>query len=341
MNKDKTKVTIALSTGDPSGVGPEISIKAALEQDITDNCTLVLTGSKSVLEQALSKYAPDHQLERFSTEKNYDKLPADKILFTDFDGEIALKEKLQIGQANADSGQATHKTIVRTTEAVVDRSFDAIVTAPANKESINLAGIPFQGHTELVAHLSGTDKFAMMQSDGPLRVIFVTAHIPISQVATAVTKEKIIQTTKLLHNAILAEGIEKPKIALAGINPHAGEGGYMGREEIDTVIPAMEELKEIGIATEGPFPADTLFIENIRTQYDGIVSMYHDQGHIPFKMLAFDRGVNSTMGLPIIRTSVDHGTAFNIAWQDKADIGSLKAAILLATKRAKFKKALS
>lgn len=335
------KPIIALSTGDPSGVGPEISIKAALEKDIRENCTLVLTGAKSVLEKALALYAPEYNLQAFQEDEDYSKLNESTILFSDFNGEIQLEQELSIGTANADSGQATYKTIVKSTEAVVDRTFDAIVTAPANKESINLAGIPFQGHTELVAHLSGTDNFAMMQSDGPLRVIFVTAHIPINQVSQAVTKEKIVRTTQLLHNAILAEGITNPRIALAGVNPHAGEGGYMGREEIDTVIPAMEELKALGIDTEGPFPADTLFIENIRTQYDGIVSMYHDQGHIPFKMLAFDRGVNSTMGLPIIRTSVDHGTAFNIAWQGKADIGSLKAAIHLATKRAKFKKTQS
>ena len=331
------KPIIALSTGDPSGVGPEISIKAALEQDLRAESLIVLTGAKDVLQKALDLYATEATLQIFDPGTNYSELDDKTILYTDFDGEIKLEKELSIGTANADSGQATYKTISLTAQAVVDKTFNAIVTAPANKESINLAGIPFQGHTELVAHISGTDNFAMMQSDGPLRVIFVTAHIPINQVPQAVTKEKIMRTTELLHNAILAEGIEKPRIAIAGVNPHAGEGGYMGREEIDTVIPAMVALRKEGINTEGPFPADTLFIENIRTQYDGIVSMYHDQGHIPFKMLAFDRGVNSTMGLPIVRTSVDHGTAFNIAWQGKADIGSLKAAIKLASQRATYR----
>ena len=236
MSLQKSLPVIALSTGDPSGVGPEISIKIATDKEIRQTCLLVLTGAKDVIDLALSKYAPNYKLELFKIGTDYSNLAEDLILFTDFDGEIKLKEELSIGTANSDSGQATHTTIVKTTEAVVDQTFDAIVTSPANKESINLAGIPFQGHTELVAHLSGTDNFAMMQSDGPLRVIFVTAHIPINQVSQAVTKEKIIRTTELLYNAILAEGITKPRIAIAGVNPHAGEGGYMGREEIDTVI---------------------------------------------------------------------------------------------------------
>jgi 4-hydroxythreonine-4-phosphate dehydrogenase len=166
-------------------------------------------------------------------------------------------------------------------------------------------------------------------------VNFVTCHIPLQDVSAAITPERIKRCIELIHNAALADGVEKPVIAIAGVNPHAGEGGYMGREEIEMVIPAMKEAQASGIIAEGPFPADTLFIESIRTKFDGIVCMYHDQGHIPFKMLAFDRGVNSTLGLPIIRTSVDHGTAFDIAWQGKADTGSLIAAVKIAVNRAR------
>jgi 4-hydroxythreonine-4-phosphate dehydrogenase len=177
----------------------------------------------------------------------------------------------------------------------------------------------------------------MMQSAGNLRVAFVTTHIPLREVPDAVTGERIKEVANLLSDAIKAEGIASPKIAAAALNPHAGENGYMGSEDENIVKPALDNLRKSGMNIAGPFPPDTLFIESIRSKYDGILSMYHDQGHIPFKMLAFDRGVNSTLGLPIIRTSVDHGTAFEIAWQGVADTGSLFAAIRLASVRAKNK----
>lgn len=189
---------------------------------------------------------------------------------------------------------------------------DAVVTAPVNKAAVNLAGIPFTGHTELIAGICGTDDFAMMQSAGNLRVAFVTTHIALKDVPKFATRERIIKTTRLLENAIRAEGITEPKIGIAAINPHAGENGNMGTEDELVTKPAVMHMQEMGMKVEGPFPPDTLFIKSTLDRFDGIISMYHDQGHIPFKMLAFDRGVNSTLGLPVIRTSVDHGTAFEI-----------------------------
>lgn len=326
------KINIAITIGDAGGVGPEIAVKTALDSDIVQICQPVLIGPESVIRRAIDKFAPKAILKSIKDFKGEQSC----IAFDDF-------SKLQIesypdGISSAEAGLAAYKGVELATKAVISGKYDAIVTAPISKESVNLAGIEFQGHTEFVAALSGVEDFCMMQSDGPLRVNFVTCHIPINEVSEAVSKERILKCIELINEAAIADGVTKPKIAVAGVNPHAGEGGYMGQEEIETVIPAMKEAEKLSINVEGPFPADTLFIENIRTQFDGIVCMYHDQGHIPFKMLAFDRGVNSTLGLPIIRTSVDHGTAFNIAWQGKADTGSLSAAIKTAVNRARKKR---
>ena len=330
------EINIAITIGDAAGIGPEIAVKAAIDPGLRQECNLFLIGPQNIIEDAVALYAPGYEI----CKKNEEGDIQTCIYVEDFDIISFLGDKSS-GKSTAEAGLAAYNGIVETVKAVIDGKYDAIVTAPASKESVNLAGIDFQGHTELVAELCGIDDFCMMQSDGGLRVAFVTCHIPLMEVRDCLSKERIIKTIRLLHEAAVADGVQDPLIAIAGVNPHAGEGGYMGKEEIDLVIPAMDELKKEGFRLEGPFPADTLFVESIRTRFDGIVSMYHDQGHIPFKMLAFDRGVNSTLGLPIIRTSVDHGTAFDIAWQGKADVGSLKQAIKVAVKRARLKKSHS
>ncbi|MCM8537637.1 MAG: 4-hydroxythreonine-4-phosphate dehydrogenase PdxA [Lentisphaeraceae bacterium] len=329
-------IKIAMTIGDAGGVGPEISVKSALDSDLRMICLPVLVGPESVIQRAIDTHAPGTPLLGYSEQID---IVDGTIYFDDF-GSLKA-ENYTDNKSCAVSGLAAYNGVVEATKAVLSGKYDAIVTAPVSKESVNLAGIQFQGHTELVAELSGTEDFAMMQSDGPLRVNFVTCHIPLKDVSEAISKERILKCIELINEAAIADGVTQPKIAIAGVNPHAGEGGYMGREEIETVIPAMDLAREQKIDVHGPFPADTLFIESIRTKFDGIVCMYHDQGHIPFKMLAFDRGVNSTLGLPIIRTSVDHGTAFDIAWQGKADTGSLLAAAKTAVNRARLKKALS
>lgn len=329
-------IKIAITIGDAGGVGPEISVKSALDSELRTICLPILVGPRNVIQRAIDVYSSSSQLVAYSDQE----VAEDGVIyFDDFSSLVA--EDYTDSKSCAVSGLAAYNGVVEATKAVLSGKYDAIVTAPVSKESVNLAGIEFQGHTELVAELSGTEDFAMMQSDGPLRVNFVTCHIPLKDVSEAISKERIIKCIELINEAAIADGVSQPKIAIAGINPHAGEGGYMGKEEIDTVIPAMDSAKEQGIDVHGPFPADTLFIESIRTKFDGIVCMYHDQGHIPFKMLAFDRGVNSTLGLPIIRTSVDHGTAFDIAWQGKADTGSLLAAAHTAVNRARLKRGLS
>jgi 4-hydroxythreonine-4-phosphate dehydrogenase len=306
------KNRLGITMGDPAGVGPEIIIKA-LEQIELSNTEIVLYGSKIVFEKAQEKFAVTLK-----------KLP--EIVET-----TKIKNDFPIGIIDKECGMAAYDTIVQATKDTINKKIDAIITAPVNKASINLSSTShFTGHTELIAELCKTKKYAMMQSAGDLRVVFATTHIPLKDVSENVTKERIIEVTNLINDVIKREGITSPKIAIAGLNPHAGEDGYMGKEDEEVVKPAIAELISAGLNISGPFPSDTLFIQEIREQFDGIVSMYHDQGHIPFKMLAFDKGVNSTLGLPIIRTSVDHGTAFNIAWQGKASPNSLIEAIKIA-----------
>ena len=307
---------IALTMGDPAGIGPELAVKAANAAEFKNRCDIIIYGCPDIIRRAAEKFTPGF-------------MPPLKAV-----GDLKF-EAFEIGKAAANCGKAAMSAVIAAVEACRDGTADAVVTCPMNKASVNLAGCDFTGHTELIAELCEVDNFAMMQSSEDLRVAFVTTHIALNLVTKHVTKERVKDVARLLHEVIVKEGIAAPKIAVAAINPHAGESGFMGLEDQQTVEPALEELKSEGIDVYGPFPPDVIFIQRFREQYDGILSMYHDQGHIPFKMLAFDRGVNSTLGLPISRTSPDHGTAFEIAWQGVADCGSLFAAIDLAVLRAK------
>ena len=308
---------IALTMGDPAGIGPEIAVRLAraVSAGKTSPAEVVIYGAPDIIEEAVRRFAPGF------TPKV---VPCSELKFS----------QMRPGKLDACCGLTALECFRTATLDAITGKVDAVVTCPINKAAVNLAGIPFSGHTELLASLFGVRDFVMMQSAGDLRVVFVSTHIPLAQVPSAVTFDRIVTVTHLLRDAIVAEGIVHPKIAVAALNPHAGENGNMGMEDENVVKPAVRALADEGINIQGPFPPDTLFIENIRSQFDGIVSMYHDQGHIPFKMLAFDRGVNSTLGLPVIRTSVDHGTAFEIAWKGSASIGSLTAAFELARKRA-------
>ena len=309
---------IAFTMGDPAGIGPEIIVRMLEDHpEFAEKAELFIYGSPEVIRDAIGRFC--------------------KRPLPPFDPVEATGIKvshLADGILSAECGLAAYETVVRAAKDAVAGKIDAMVTAPVNKAAVCLNGIPFSGHTELVAEICGTKDFAMMQSAGSLRIAFVTTHIALSKVPAACTFDRIVRTAGLLHDAVRAEGIPEPRIAIAAINPHAGENGNMGREDEDTVKPAVRRMNELGIHAEGPVPPDALFVQSVLRKYDGIVSMYHDQGHIPFKMLAFDRGVNSTLGLPIIRTSVDHGTVFNIAGQGIADFGSLAEAFRIALKRA-------
>ncbi len=311
------KIRIAISIGDPAGIGPELAVRAAACGRWADRAELVLYGDPAVIAESVRKFAPGTVPEV---------VPAGIM--------TAIPA---CGIASADCGRAAYEAIGAAVKDVLAGKADALVTAPVNKYAVNLAGIEFTGHTEYIAALCGVPEVAMMQSAGTLRIAFVTTHIGLAEVPRAVTRERILRVALLLDEAVRAENVTSPHLAVAALNPHAGENGFMGREDETVVKPALEELRNIGVDVTGPFPPDTLFIPGTLEQYDGILAMYHDQGHIPFKMLAFDRGVNSTLGLPIIRTSPDHGTAFEIAGRGIADTGSFYAAVELALLRAERK----
>ena len=301
--------------GDPAGVGPELCVKAALAPEFSE-VDFRFFGAQSVLDEAFRRWGGGVAAPRVA-----------------FDGRLDF-DAVPVGTADARCGKSAYDALTAAVADVKSGECAALVTAPMNKYSVNLAGIPFTGHTERIAELCGCSDFAMLQSTGKLRVIFATTHIPISEVPRQLTRERIATVAKLLDSAIREEGISSPKLAAAALNPHAGENGCMGDEEGKTIVPALEELRNSGVDIDGPYPPDVLFIERIRSKYDGLIAMYHDQGHIPVKMLAFDSCVNSTLGIPLIRTSPDHGTAFDIAWTGVADTGSFFSAIRLALRRA-------
>ncbi|MGL4854484.1 MAG: 4-hydroxythreonine-4-phosphate dehydrogenase PdxA [Lentisphaeria bacterium] len=330
------KVVLALTMGDPAGIGPEIVVKAA--QELACEVNLCVWCEIAVIKDAIAKFAPSLSIFECKDLTLLREAPFGLGTIVCYQPPGLELSNFEIGVASAQAGRCAYDLVVSATESVIGGFTDAIVTAPINKASINMAGVKdFCGHTELIAKMCDVEEFAMQQSSGSLRVVFVTTHIPLSKVVEEITVERIIKTTLLLCEGIKQEGVLFPRIAVAGINPHAGENGYMGKEDLEITAEAVRQLVNLGLDVSGPIPSDTLFIEAVRKDFDGIVCMYHDQGHIPFKMLAFDLGVNSTLGLPIIRTSVDHGTAFGIAWKGVADVGSLKAAIRLAQVKIKGK----
>ena len=308
-------VTIALTMGDAAGIGPELAVRAAAEKRWQGKIRFILYGERSILQAAADRWTDGHLPEVVEA------------------GTLPFAELIP-GKADARCGKLAYDALSQAALDALAEKVDAIVTAPMNKYSVNLAGIPFTGHTERLAELCNTPDYVMMQSSGNLRMVFVTCHVPLAEVPQKATRSEITRVSRLLHQAIRSEGVPSPVLAMAAINPHAGENGCMGLEDEKNTKPALEQLRQEGMNIEGPFPPDTLFVKSTRERFDGLVTMYHDQGHIPFKMLAFDSGVNSTLGLPIIRTSPDHGTAFDIAWQGRADSGSLYAAVELAYKRA-------
>jgi 4-hydroxythreonine-4-phosphate dehydrogenase len=310
---------IALTMGDAAGIGPELLIKALLAKDFRERAEFILYGEKTIFQASL---------ERFGDNSDFENLQIVEC------SNLLTLDNLKIGEANKDCGIAAYEAVRQATLDALVGKVDAIVTAPMNKYSVNLAGINFSGHTEFIAELANCQDFAMMQSSGKLHVAFVTTHIPIADVAKNITFERVTKVTQLLHQVLVQEGVKRPKLAIMALNPHAGENGCMGSEDEEITRKVICSLRELSFDIDDMAVPDVIFANGNYLKYDGIVSMYHDQGHIPFKMLAFSSGVNSTLGLPIIRTSPDHGSAFDIAWQNRADTGSFFAAIDLAIKRA-------
>jgi 4-hydroxythreonine-4-phosphate dehydrogenase len=237
-----------------------------------------------------------------------------------------------IGEVSDVSARAAYDAIVAATEDAKAGRVSAVATGPINKEALAKAGFPWKGHTDLLAHLCGVPKVAMMFWSDRLRVVLATVHIPLVEVARVLTTEHLLETIRLTAASMPRFGFSSPTLGVAGLNPHAGEHGLLGNEDQDVMVPAVWRAREEGIDVRGPFPADTLFVRAARGEFDVVIAAYHDQGLVPVKLLAFGRAVNVTLGLPIIRTSVDHGTAFDIARRGIADEGSLVEAILLAAR---------
>jgi 4-hydroxythreonine-4-phosphate dehydrogenase len=282
---------IALTVGDPAGIGPEIAAKAAADPRVRAVCDPIVYGPPG-------------------------------------------GEPFRPGVLDARAGRAAYDVIVRAVDDARNGRVEAIATAPVNKEAFRLAGLDWAGHTDLLAHLTGAPRVAMMFHSDVLRVVLATVHIALADVPRAITRASMTGTIRLVARELPRFGFAAPRIAVAGLNPHAGEHGLFGREEEETIGPAIADCRADGIDVVGPLPGDTVFVRATRGEFDVVVACYHDQGLIPVKLLAFGQAVNVTIGLPIIRTSVDHGTAFDIAGKGIADAGSMVTAVLLAARLA-------
>jgi len=285
------KPRVAITAGDPAGIGPEIAARAALDARVLAVCEPVI----------------------------YDTTPA---------------EPVPIGEVSARAGRAAFDAIVRAVDDARRGVVQAVATAPVNKAAFTAAGLGWKGHTDLLAHLCGVSDVAMMFHSPTLRVVLATVHVPLRDVPRLLTRDLVLNTLRLTAQELPYFGVTAPRLAVAGLNPHAGEGGLMGQEELEVIIPAVRDARREGLDVTGPLPADTVFVKAARGEFDCVLACYHDQGLTPVKLLSFGTSVNVTLGLPIVRTSPDHGTAFDIAGKGIADAGSMVESVLLAAELA-------
>lgn len=329
---------IGITLGEPSGVGPEVVVKALADPEIRRLGRFVVFGLNELMAYAadLAEIEPFWHRVQHGTARTEHQLTHD-VVVVDFDqlsflGRSTPTATKAGGQASLAFLDAAVGAAKKSTEA---GGIDAIVTAPICKESWNLAGCRFPGHTEFLQARFQAKRVAMMfagvdPAGQPIRVVLATIHVPLMDVRELLSIGRVFDAADLANDALKKLGIARPRLGVCGLNPHAGEGGLFGDEEIRVIEPAVSMAKEAGMSIRGPFPADTLFTPAQRKRFDLVVAMYHDQGLIPVKMLAFDNAVNITLGLPVVRTSPDHGTAFDIAWKNQADAESMKAAIRFA-----------
>ena len=329
---------IAITMGDAAGIGPEIIAKYV---ETTRPDGLFVIGDIGRMREAFKiigssvHILPCEDDEALNEALKIAGNPADSILPVLSAGE--LPADLPLGRVDARAGALAHAAIIRAIDLAMAGKIAALVTAPIHKEALKAAGIPFPGHTEILADRTGTADFGMMLIEGQLRVILVSIHVSLREALDKVNAASLERSFRLAEEGCKALGIAKPRIAVAGLNPHAGEGGLFGREEIEIIAPAIEKAKAAGMNISGPFPPDTIFMRARRGEFDIVVAQYHDQGLIPIKLNGIEKGVNITVGLPIIRTSVDHGTAFDIAGKGIAEPSSLAEAVLVARQMAAAK----
>ncbi len=314
---------IGITMGDPAGIGPEISLKAMTEYHEFINSTIIY-GSYDILKyyhEMMKVSIPLVKIESPADFQN-DKINVISVL------DLSFKD-LEIGEVSAVAGDAAYRYVEKAIGDALIGEISIVTTAPLNKEALHKGGHNFDGHTEIFATLTQTKKYTMMLWSEQMAVVHVSTHCSLREACNRVTKARVLECIHLAKDALEKLGIKQPRIAVAGLNPHSGEAGIFGTEEIEEITPAIEIAKKEGIIVDGPVPPDTVFLKNYQGKYDIVVAMYHDQGHIPVKMIAFDSGVNVTLGLPIIRTSVDHGTAFDIAGKGIAKVDSMYYALKL------------
>jgi 4-phospho-D-threonate 3-dehydrogenase / 4-phospho-D-erythronate 3-dehydrogenase len=339
------KPIIGITMGDPASIGPEIAVKALLRKEIYSICRPLLVGDASVFNHIIQHLGLKATI---NTVQSVKEAAFEYGVIDVFDLHNVDIKKLQFGAINAMAGNAAFESVKKVIDLAMAGEIDATVTGPINKKSINEAGHHFAGHTEIYAHYTGTAKYAMLLVEDNLKVIHVSTHVSLRQACDLVKKDRIVQVIELLNNGLKQLGEKNLKIGVAGLNPHAGDSGLFGTEDDEEILPAVQEAKRLGYDVEGPVPPDTLFAKAITGAYGGIVAMYHDQGHIPFKLSGFKwnaekkqmdsvKGVNITMGLPIIRTSVDHGTAFEIAGKGIASEDAMTLAIESAVQLSQYK----
>lgn len=318
---------ILVTMGDPAGVGPEVLVKALAEVDLSE-ATVIVVGSEGILREG----AKGFRVARIETVEEAKPSPDTLWVIDPWE----LPSLPLPGHPSPETGEAAYRYILFAAQRAVEGEADAVVTGPVSKEVVASSGHPFMGHTEFLAEVAGAEEVAMVLVGHKLRVCLLTTHLPLAQVPSSITSDGILRKAALLQEGLNdLFGISNPRIALCSLNPHGGEGGRLGREEVEILVPAVQEAKRRGIGLEGPYPADSLFFWALEGRWDAIMALYHDQGLIPFKMVHFHDGVNLTLGLPFIRTSPDHGTAYDIAGKGIADHRSMLEAIRLAISLAR------
>jgi 4-hydroxythreonine-4-phosphate dehydrogenase len=326
---------IGLTMGDPAGVGPEVVVKAMNDPAVYAACRPLAIADVGTIEREVARLGLPLEV------RSVEEPVRGAYVHGTIDVYPATSEDLRgirPGEVQAAAGKAAAECVIAGAKLALDGRIDAIATAPLNKDALNQAGYHYPGHTEMLADLTGAKDFSLSLIAGQLRVIHVTTHVSMRRALELVDRPRVLRIIRLADRFCRYLGIEKPRVAVAGFNCHAGENGLFGTEEIETIQPAIAEARREDVDATGPWPGDTIFYRASKGEFDIVVAMYHDQGHIPVKMLGFEAGVNTTAGLPIIRTSVDHGTAFDIAGTGRANPGSMIEAVRLASRLARERK---
>ncbi len=328
---------LAITMGDPAGIGPEVVLKALLgHPEIHRECRPLVVGDARVLARAAAWIGADGVPLDPVAAPAQGRYEPGRVAVLDLGN--ADPADCPVGRETAAAGRAAVESVFAACDLALAGAVDGIVTAPLNKAAMNLAGFRYAGHTELLAERSGADRVSMLLVGEGLRVVHVSTHVALAEAIARVTPERVLDVIRIGRDACVALGIAAPRVAVAGLNPHAGEGGLFGTDEAERIAPAIAAARAEGIDVSDPQPPDTVFLRAKNGAYDVVVAMYHDQGHIPMKLLAFDSGVNVSVGLPIVRTSVDHGTAFDIAGTGRASAESMVAAIGVAVRMVRARR---